>query len=257
MIGTIIGDIVGSRFEFANHRSKDFQLFTSECGFTDDTIMTMAVADALRTGRSFDTSFRDFGRRYPHPMGGYGGSFARWLSTPGMPPYNSFGNGSAMRVSPVAMHYRKGSLEDVLTAARKTAECTHNHPEGIKGAQCVAHLIWSALNGADKAGLRKITADYYDIGGMTVDGIRKVNRFDETCQGTVPQSVVCVLEAVDFEDAVRNAISIGGDSDTIGAIAGGIAEALFGIPVDITTKAMGYLTPEFKAIVKEEYGLYE
>lgn len=255
MIGSIIGDIVGSRFEFANHRSKDFKMFTSECGFTDDTIMTMAVADALWTGRSFDTSFRDFGKRYPHPMGGYGGSFARWLSSPGMQPYNSFGNGSAMRVSPVAMHYRKDRLEDVLTAARKTAECTHNHPEGIKGAQCVAHLIWSALNGADRDGLRNIASGYYDIGGLTVDGIRKVNRFDETCQGTVPQSIVCVLEAVDFEDAVRNAISIGGDSDTIGAIAGGIAEAIFGIPGDIIAQAMGYLTDEFKYIVRNEYAL--
>ena len=255
MIGAIIGDIVGSRFEFANHRSKDFQLFTSECGFTDDTIMTMAVADAIQTGCSFESSFRDFGKRYPHPMGGYGGSFARWLSTSGMPPYNSFGNGSAMRVSPVAMYYRKDSLEDVLTAARKTAECTHNHPEGIKGAQCVAHLIWSALNGADKDGLRDTAAGYYDIGGLTVGGIRKVNRFDETCQGTVPQSIVCVLEAVGFEDAVRNAISIGGDSDTIGAIAGGIAEALFGIPEDITAQAMGYLTDEFKDIIRNEYAL--
>lgn len=253
MIGAIIGDIVGSRFEFSNHRSKDFELFTQGCDFTDDTIMTMAVADAMLRHRPFDVALRDFGRMFPNPMGGYGGSFARWLSTPGMPAYNSFGNGSAMRVSPVAMILRDHPVTDVLEMARKSAECTHNHPEGIKGAQCVAHLIWAALNGAGKEELRKTASGYYGIEGMTVDGIRKNYGFNETCQGSVPQSIVCVLEATSFEDAVRNAISIGGDSDTIGAIAGGIAEALFGVPEDIRLDAVMYLHPDFMEILKQEY----
>ena len=254
MIGTIIGDIVGSRFEFANHRSKRFDLFTIECDFTDDTIMTMAVADALQKGKRFDQAFREFGKRYNRPVGGYGASFRQWLDTPGMPAYYSFGNGAAMRVSPVAMHFKDGSLEDCLAMAEKTAVVTHNHPEGIKGARCVTHLIWAALNGVTtKLGMHDIARGYYNIDGLTVDEIRETNLFDESCQVTVPQAIECFLEASSFEDAIRNAISIGGDSDTIGAITGGIAEAFFGVPFDLQTQARRYLTPEFINILNREY----
>lgn len=253
MIGTIIGDIVGSRFEFANHRSKHFDLFTIECDFTDDTIMTMAVADALQKGKRFDRAFREFGKRYNRPMGGYGASFRQWLDTPGMPAYYSFGNGAAMRVSPVALRFKDKPLEDCLAMAEQTAVVTHNHPEGIKGARCVAHLIWAALNGAQKPALEEIASAFYDIEGMRVCDIRKNNTFDESCQVTVPQAIVCVLEATSFEDAIRNAVSIGGDSDTIAAIAGGIAEAFFGVPFDLQAQARRYLTPEFINILNHEY----
>ena len=253
MIGTIIGDIVGSRFEFANHRSKHFQLFTMECDFTDDTIMTMAVADALQHGKRFDRAFREFGKRYNRPMGGYGASFRQWLDTPGASAYYSFGNGAAMRVSPVAL-FHKNDLFKALEVAEQTARVTHDHPEGIKGAKCVTHLIWAALNGAQKPALEEIALAYYDeIEWMRVSDIRKDNIFDESCQVTVPQAIVCVLEAESFEDAIRNAISIGGDSDTIGAIAGGIAEALFGVPANLQMQARAYLTPEFINILNQEY----
>lgn len=253
MIGTIIGDIVGSRFEFANHRSKHFQLFTPECDFTDDTIMTMAVADALQHGKRFDGAFREFGKRYNRPMGGYGASFRQWLDTPGAPAYYSYGNGAAMRVSPVAMFY-KNDLFKALEVAEKTAIVTHDHPEGIKGARCVTHMIWAALNGAQKPALEEIALAFYDeVEWMRVSDIRKDNIFDESCQVTVPQAIVCVLEAESFEDAIRNAISIGGDSDTIGAITGGMAEALFGVPVNLQMQARAYLTPEFINILNQEY----
>lgn len=254
MIGTVIGDIVGSRFEFANLRSKHFNLFAPNCDFTDDTIMTMAVADALQKGKRFDRAFREFGKRYNRPMGGYGASFRMWLDTPGMPAYHSFGNGAAMRVSPVAMFYKGNPLEECLATAEKTAVATHNHPEGIKGARCVAHIIWAGLNGiSTKIGMFDIAQEYYDIDGLTVDEIRKTNHFDESCQVTVPQAIVCVLEATSFEDAIRNAVSIGGDSDTIAAIAGGIAEALFGVPNELQVFARTYLTPEFINILNQEY----
>lgn len=255
MIGTIIGDIVGSRFEFANHRSKHFDLFTIECDFTDDTIMTMAVADALQKGKRFDRAFREFGKRYNRPMGGYGASFRQWLDTPGMPAYYSFGNGAAMRVSPVALRFKDKPLEDCLAMAEQTAVVTHNHPEGIKGARCVVHLIWAALNGATtKLAMFAIASKYYEeIDGLSVDDIRQDNIFDESCQVTVPQAIECFLEASSFEDAIRNAVSIGGDSDTIAAITGGIAEAFFGVPFDLQVQARRYLTPEFINILNHEY----
>lgn len=255
MIGTIIGDIVGSRFEFANHRSKYFDLFTIECDFTDDTIMTMAVADALQKGKRFDRAFREFGKQYNRPMGGYGASFRQWLDTPGMPACYSFGNGAAMRVSPVALRFKGKPLDDCLAMAEKTAVVTHDHPEGIKGARCVAHLIWAAFNGATtKLAMFDIASKYYEvIDGLSVDEIRQDNIFDESCQVTVPQAIECFLEASSFEDAIRNAVSIGGDSDTIAAITGGIAEAFFGVPFDLQTQARRYLTPEFINILNREY----
>lgn len=251
MLGAIIGDIVGSRFEFKNIRTKTFDLFSGgwrRCTFTDDTIMTIAVAKALtkykeiknieKFKKTLVRTMRFVGTRYP--FCGYGQRFSFWLfSVCPLPPYNSFGNGSAMRVSPVAWY--ANSLEEAESLAKATAEVTHNHPEGIKGAQAIASAIYLARTGKAKEEIRQyITQNYYQI-NFTLDEIRPTYRFDETCQGSCPQALQAFFESTDFEDAIRNAISIGGDSDTIAAMAGSIAEAYYGIPEDIKTKALSYL----------------
>ena len=259
MLGAIIGDIVGSRFEFNNTHRLDFELFTNECSFTDDTICTVAVADAILRGVSFEQSLLEWCRKYPNPKGAYGGSFGRWVHSPNPEPYNSFGNGSAMRVSPCGY---LTETHNVMKFARESAECTHNHPEGIKGAECVARCIEMALysrkhqeNG--KQLVRKVAEMYgYNI-QQTSDEIRRTNTFNETCQVTVPQAIVCFLESTDFESAIRLAVSIGGDSDTIAAITGSIAEAYYGIPQHIQDKAWDYLPKEIQEVVtkfKQKYG---
>ena len=255
MLGAIIGDIVGSKYEFDNIRSKDFPLFSDGCGYTDDTICTVAVANALLTGDSYTDSLQRWCRKYPHPKGAYGGSFARWIFEQNPQPYGSYGNGSAMRVSPCGW---LETLERVGREARLSAECTHNHREGIKGATSVAEAIFILRGGATKAEVRSyIETRYgYDL-TRSVDEIRRTNRFDETCQVTVPQAFVCFLESHDFEDAVRNAISIGGDSDTIGAITGSLAEAHYGVPQTIRSEALGYLPSELLEVVsafEERFG---
>ena len=249
MLGAIIGDIVGSRYEFANIHTTDFELFTPYNGFTDDTICTIAVADALLQGKPFKDSLLYWCRKYPSPMGAYGVRFGRWVHSANPQPYNSFGNGSAMRVAPCGW---LSSLEEVLKAARLSAECTHNHPEGIKGAQCVAHVIALALRGSGKGKIKQtVTQTYgYDL-SASCDVLRKNYSFNETCQGTVPQAITCFLESHDFESALRLAVSIGGDSDTLAAITGSIAEAYYGIPTAIETQAMSYLTEEFNKVVRE------
>ena len=240
MLGAIIGDIIGSRFEFKNHLSTDFELFTSDCSFTDDTICTVAVADALRKDVSFETSLRHWCHKYPTPKGSYGGSFLTWLHSKDPKPYNSFGNGSAMRVSPCAWFYNEYAR--ILISACRSAECTHNHPEGINGALAVADCIYKARLKRPKEDIKTLISDTYGYNlDMTCDEIRKTNTFNETCQVTVPQAIVCFLESEDFENAVRLAVSIGGDSDTIAAITGSIAEAYYGIPKDIKYAAMKYL----------------
>ena len=250
MLGAIIGDIIGSRFEFKNNRSKTFDLFSGgwrRCTFTDDTVMTIAVSKALskykevkdfkKFKRKLVRSMRRVGRRYP--FSGYGQRFGFWLYSPCPVPYNSFGNGSAMRVSPVAWY--ASSLEEAKALAKATAEVTHNHPEGIKGAQAIASATYLARTGKTKEEIRQyITENYYTI-DFTLDEIRPTYRFNETCQGTCPQALQAFFEATDFEDAIRNAISIGGDSDTIAAMTGAIAEAYYGIPEDIKAKALSYL----------------
>ena len=249
MLGSIIGDIVGSRYEFANIHTTDFELFTPYNDFTDDTICTIAVADALLLKESFKDSLLYWCRKYPSPMGAYGARFAQWVHSADPQPYHSFGNGSAMRVAPCGW---LGSLDEVLEAAQKSAACTHDHPEGIKGAQCVAHAIALALGGSSKEEIRQIaTQTYgYDLSN-SCEALRASYSFDETCQGTVPQAFICFLESHDFESALRLAVSIGGDSDTLAAITGGIAEAYYGIPADIEAQALTYLPKEFREVVRE------
>jgi len=244
MIGAIIGDVVGSRFEFNNHLSTDFQLFAKDCSFTDDTVCTVAVADALLKGISFGQSLRHWCLKYPTPKGGYGGSFAAWLHSTNPMPYNSFGNGSAMRASPCAWFYN--DRERILDKARQSAECTHDHPEGIRGAMCVADCIYHARFGSQKHEIKELAIREYGYNlDMTCDSIRKTNTFNETCQVTVPQAIVAFLESTDFESAIRLAVSIGGDSDTIAAITGSIAEAFYGVPEHFKSAVLDYLPDEF------------
>lgn len=262
MLGAIIGDIVGSIYEFANIKTKQFPLFSDGMEFTDDSILTVATASWLLHGGSVADSYVSFGSRYPSPMGGYGTSFKAWLirasRTGDAQPYGSCGNGSAMRVSPVGWAAR--TEQEVLALAEESAACTHNHPEGIKGAQATALCIFLARHGREAAEIRReIERRFgYDL-SLSVGDIRprySWRGMDGTgnggvCQDSVPQAIVCALEATDFEDAIRNAVSIGGDSDTIGCITGGIAEALFGVPAAIRERAMTYLTDDLAAVVDE------
>jgi len=255
MLGAIIGDIVGSRWEFNPTNDYDFEWLSKENGFTDDTICTVAVADALLHGRDFGESIHNWCNRYPHPMGGYGGRFAQWVRSENPQPYNSFGNGAAMRVSPVAYWY--DDIDDVLEAAEATAQPSHNHPEGIKGAQTVALAIFRALQFGSEASqhIEEILTECVEFSGYDIS-IKKenvINRFDETCQGTVPVALWIIEESTSFEDAVRKAVSLGADADTLGAIVGSIAEAIWGIPESMKTEILAYLPDEMKAVVKEFY----
>lgn len=259
MIGAIIGDIVGSRWEFNPTNDYNFEWLSSENGFTDDTICTVAVADALLHGRDFGESIHDWCNRYPHPMGGYGGRFAQWVRSKDPQPYNSFGNGSAMRVSPIGMWFRK--REDVLEQAKKTADCSHNHPEGIKGAQTVALAIYQAIILREEIkhgieGMKELMAYATTFSKYHID-IRKEdveNRFDETCQGTVPVALWVIYNSRSYEDAIRKAVSLGADADTLGAIVGGIAEAIWGVPEEMKQRVMTeYLPSEMNEIIDEFY----
>jgi len=269
LIGAIIGDIVGSRFEFNNHRSKDFELFTDECFVTDDSIMTLAVAKAImETCRTFESSvvtsgfsdefysvlerntiryMQEIGRKYPNC--GYGSRFYQWIFSQNPQPYGSFGNGAAMRISPVGFAAR--SKEEAVKMSKVVTSVSHNHAEGIKGAEATVIAIFMARTGSSKEEIRsRITRDYYEL-DFTLDEIRDTYEFDETCQGTVPQAIEAFLESTSFEDAIRNAISIGGDSDTLAAITGGIAEAYYGVPIDMEEKALTYLDPLLRSIYDE------
>ncbi len=255
MIGAIIGDIVGSRFEFNNHRSTDFELFGPGCNYTDDTVMTVAVADAAMNNKSFSTTMREYGAKYPCPMGGYGGRFGQWLHSANPHPYDSFGNGSAMRVSPCAL-LSKGNREWALTKAAMSAMPTHNHPEGVKGALATTDAILMAFDGASKEDMRMYLTELYGYDlDFTCDDIRATNQFNETCMVTVPQAIVAFLDSSSFEDAIRLAVSIGGDSDTIAAICGPIAEAFYGVPASIKKKALGMLPTSLAKVVNEMYKL--
>ena len=255
MLGAIIGDIVGSRWEFDPTNDYGFEWLSEENGFTDDTICTVAVADALLNERDFGESIHDWCNRYPDPMGGYGGRFAQWVQSENPQPYNSFGNGAAMRVSPVAHWY--DTLDEVLDAAAGTALPSHNHDEGIKGAQTVALAIFKALQFGQEAHryIDKILEPCLLFSGYDLN-IRRadvVNRFDETCQGTVPVALWIISERTYFEDAVRKAVSLGADADTLGAIVGSIAEAIWGIPMELKQGVMSFLTDEMKEVVKQFY----
>lgn len=270
MIGAITGDVIGSIYEFNNIKSKDFPLFSPECYFTDDSVMTCAVADAIMEGgtaKQFVESMKRIGRHYPNA--GYGGRFFDWLFSDSVDPYNSYGNGSAMRVSPCAWledpqnYSGKGPTpESVRNLACTSSIVTHNHAEGIKGAQATADAIFLARyyfggysdEKADEAIYKQKIKDYitdvygYDL-TMKLDDIRPWYKYDITCQGTVPQAIIAFLEATDYEDAIRNAISIGGDSDTMGAITGGIAEAAYGVPDWIKARTRMFLSPEMNFII--------
>ncbi|WP_305045645.1 ADP-ribosylglycohydrolase family protein [Geoalkalibacter sp.] len=227
MLGAIAGDIIGSRFEFNNLKSKDFVLFHPDCAFTDDSVLSLALAESLMEDADLTVVMRRYYAAYPHA--GYGGRFHRWARDSNLGPYNSFGNGSAMRVSPVAWFF--DTLDQVVNAAATSACVTHDHPEGVKGAQAVAAAILMARQGRGK---KEIQSQLqwrfgYDL-RRRIDDIRPHYGFDVSCQGSVPEAILAFLEGTDFEDAVRNAVSLGGDSDTLACMTGGIAEAFFGVP---------------------------
>lgn len=251
ILGAIAGDVIGSVYEFNNTRTTDFPLFKRETTFTDDTVMTIAIADAILHNKDFAQTILDYGKRYPNR--GYGTSFFKWLAhdTPA-PPYNSWGNGSAMRVSAVGFAYN--DLDTVLKKAEKTAVVTHNHPEGIKGAQATAAAIFLARTGKNKAEIKAYIEQKfgYDL-DFTLDEIRPTFPFDENCQGTVPQSIVAFLESTDYDSAIRLAISLGGDSDTIACITGGIAIAFYKEMSQVIVDKIRreYLPPAFVTIIDE------
>jgi ADP-ribosylglycohydrolase len=246
MLGAIIGDIVGSRFEFNNTHCFDFELFTPACSFTDDTICTIAMADAVMNGdKEYGKKLHEWCNKYRYPMGGYGGSFARWVASDNPQPYHSFGNGSAMRVASIGWLF--DTIEDVRIEAENTALPTHNHPEGIKGAVATAEAIFLARKHGKDYMLKQIE-QYYPIWKEPVLGS---NKFDETCQGTMPVVFGVINKATSFEEAIRYAIAVGGDSDTIGAIVGSIAEAIWGIPDSIKAKALAYLPQDMIAVLKQ------
>lgn len=255
MIGAIFGDIVGSVYEFNNIKTKNFELFGKRCFFTDDTVMTVAVADALMQLAGADDveqfkknlikTMHRYGKKYPNA--GYGGNFGRWLIQEDEKPYGSYGNGSAMRVSPVAWY--ADSLEKTIAYATASAEVTHNHPEGIKGAAVTAGAIYLARTGADMERIKKFVNGYYDM-DFTIDEIRQTYYFNETCQMTVPQAMQAFFESTSFEDTIRNSIFLGGDSDTLAAIAGAVAEAYYGLTEEEKSKALSYLDDDLKRVVQ-------
>ena len=256
MLGAIAGDVIGSVFERNPTKSIDFPLFSRHSTFTDDTVLTVAIAWAILNDADYTNALKMFGRKYPHA--GYGGFFYRWMFSSNREPYNSWGNGSAMRVSAVGFAF--SSSGNVLKEARKSAEVTHNHPEGIKGAQAIALAIYLARTGSDKETIKKEISNRfgYDL-NRTIDKIRKTYGFDVSCQGSVPEAIISFLESDDFEDAVRRAISLGGDSDTLACMTGGIAQAYYRtVPQNIASNVRQRLPEMFLSIIdefNERYGL--
>ena len=245
MIGAMIGDIVGSIYEFDNIRTKDFELFGRGCFATDDSIMTIAIGKALVESAKNGTDLGENAVKYmqeigrPYPSCGYGGRFYHWMYSDDPQPYNSLGNGAAMRVSACAEVAK--TLEEAIELSKKVTEVTHNHPEGIKGAEAATVAAFMAKTGSSIDEIRGyIDKNYYKM-DFTLDEIRPTYRFNETCMDTVPQALEAFFESTDFEDAIRNAISVGGDSDTLAAITGGIAESYYGVPEEIKNKALTYL----------------
>lgn len=261
MLGAIIGDIIGSRHEFHPTNDYNFELFTTHCHFTDDSVCTMAIADALVNSEPYGPTLHAWCRRYRYA--GYGGRFRQWIRNDNPQPYNSYGNGSAMRVSPVGWWF--DTAEEVLEEAKKSAECSHNHPYGIAGAQATAIAVFDcnklrkSHNGTPitreeilNSGLRRAIQFYEpDPANFNLDIEAHRNIFDATCQGTVPVALAIIFQSNGFEDAVRRAVSLGADADTIGAITGCIAEAIWGIPEEIKEIALTYLTPEMLEVLDQ------
>lgn len=249
MLGALLGDMVGSRFEWNNYKNKDFELCHPDCRATDDSVLTIGTAQALLDKLPFGEIYRTCYRRYPHA--GYGGSFAAWAQGESGMGYNSFGNGSAMRVSPVGWYEQ--SLDRVLQQAQQSAIVTHSHPEGIKGAQAVASAIFMARQGQSKDQIKDYVEQNFGYAlDLTPDEIRPTYQFDVTCQGSVPQALSCFLHSSDVDDAIRTAVSIGGDSDTIACISGSIAEAHYGgVPQELVSWCLGKLdVPQRQLVIR-------
>jgi ADP-ribosylglycohydrolase len=254
MIGAIAGDIIGSVYEYIPIKRKDFPLFSEQCNFTDDSVLTIALADSILTGTPYYDNLKLFYRLYPDS--GYGGNFHYWAMSNGSEPYNSWGNGAAMRISPVGYAYN--DLDTVLQEAKAFTEITHNHPEGIKGGQATAASIFLARTGKSKAKIKEFIEDRfeYDL-SKHVDEIRPTYEYDVSSQGTVPQAIRAFIDSIDFEDAIRTAVSLGGDSDTLACITGGIAQAFYGgVPGPITKKVYGILDERLGKITREFMGKY-
>lgn len=247
MLGAIAGDIIGSVYENIRTKRKDFRLFTPLSIYTDDTVLTVAVADAIMGGKDYGATIKSYARQ--HPFRGYGPKFMRWMLSPSRGAYNSLGNGSAMRVSPVAHAFKTEA--EMLDHARRSAECTHNHPEGIKGAQATAHAIFMARHRATKADIRAIISKRYGYDlSRRIDDIRPSYRLSLTCPGSVPEAIIAFLDSDGFEDAIRNAVSLGGDADTQAAIAGAIAEPYYGrLPAHILAGIRKRLNEKFKQTI--------
>ena len=258
LLGALAGDMIGAPYEFEGMKSTDFPLFSVYSTLTDDSVLTLAVADAILNGRNYLEYIRKYALAYPNS--GYGGSFRAWMYSKDPHPYNSFGNGSAMRVSAVGWAF--DTIEDVLREAEASAAVTHNHPEGIKGAQATALSIFLARKGESKEQIKRDVATRfgYDL-SRTIDEIRPTYEFNEICQETVPQAIIAFLESRDFEDAVRKAVSLGGDADTLGAITGSIAEAYYGgVPDHIGTEVQRRTPMELWAVVdrfSEKFGIQQ
>ena len=258
MLGAILGDIIGSRFEFdRGGKTKEFKLFTNEDSFTDDTVMTVAVAEGLmNAGTDADeqtikenliNSMQYWGKKYPYA--GYGSRFIHWVHADNPKPYNSFGNGSAMRVSSVGFLY--DSLERTLEVARWSAEVSHNHPEGIKGAECTAAVMYLSRTGNTKEYIKDYVLNNYDYDlSESLEQLRARHEHVETCMDSLPKALVSFFEGNSYEDVVRNAVSLGGDTDTLGAIAGAMAEAYYGVPEDIRKEGYGFISEDMKIIIE-------
>lgn len=249
MLGAIAGDMIGSVHERARTKTKEFPLFTPESRFTDDTVLTVAVADCLLHGRDYVDALHDYYVAYPNA--GYGKTFILWAMSGRRTPYQSFGNGAAMRVSPVA--YARATLDEVLAEAKRSAEVSHDHPAGIRGAQATAAAVFLARTGATKEQIRRRISEQFEYFlDETLAELRPTYAFDATCQGSVPQSIIAFLESTDYEDAVRNAVSLGGDADTMACIAGAIAEAHYGgVPAAIAESVLARLDDRLRGVVAE------
>ncbi len=249
MIGAIAGDIIGSVYEHFSIKTTDFELFHQASRFTDDTVLTVAVADCIMYGKDYTRTLKEYTRRYPDA--GYGGNFFQWAFSENEEPYYSFGNGSAMRVSPVGFAFN--DLQSVLEEAKRSAAVTHNHPEGIKGAQAVAAVVHLARHDHSKRKIKNYITEQFGYNlDRTLEQIRPNYQFDVTCQGSVPEAIIAFLEAENFEDAVRKAVSLGGDSDTIACMSGGMAQAYFSeVPYKIEEKTRGMLPPDLLEVVDE------